>query len=54
MLDDLPVSGIVGYDADEGKENSERELDPHFKSLFVYTHKSFTIEYNRNQVTSTL
>jgi transmembrane 9 superfamily protein 3 len=48
FIDDLPVSGIVGRSADEGKE--AREDDPHFKPLYVYTHKSFTIEYNRNQV----
>jgi transmembrane 9 superfamily protein 3 len=41
------VSGVVGRNADEGKE--AREDDPHFKPLYVYTHKSFAIEYNRNQ-----
>jgi hypothetical protein len=49
-IDDLPVSGTVGRDADEGKE--EAEIDPHFKPLYVYTHKSFTIDYNGNQVIS--
>lgn len=48
-IDDLPVSGTVGRDPNEGKE--EIENDPHLKPLYVYTHKSFTIDYNRNQVT---
>lgn len=47
-IDDLPVSGIVGVSADETKEGTE--TDPHFKPLSVYTHKSFTIEYNGHQV----
>lgn len=44
-LDDLPVSGTVGRD-----ESADEPMDPHFKPLYVYTHKSFTFEYNRNQV----
>lgn len=45
ILDDLPVSGTVGRD-----ESADEPMDPHFKPLYVYTHKSFTFEYNRNQV----
>lgn len=45
VLDDLPVSGTVGRD-----ESADEPMDPHFKPLYVYTHKSFTFEYNRNQV----
>lgn len=45
LLDDLPVSGTVGRD-----ESADEPMDPHFKPLYVYTHKSFTFEYNRNQV----
>lgn len=47
-IDDLPVSGTVGVSADETKEGTES--DPHFKPLSVYTHKSFTIQYNGRQV----
>lgn len=46
------MSGTVGRDADEGKE--EATVDPHFKPLYVYTHKSFTIDYNGNQVNISL
>lgn len=48
IIDDLPVSGIVGRGVDEGKEGTD--VDPHFKPLFVYTHKSFVINYNGPQV----
>ncbi|CAO3657289.1 unnamed protein product [Mucor hiemalis] len=49
FIDDLPVSGTVGRDPNEGKKTVE---DPHFKPLYVYTHKSFTIDYNQNQIIS--
>ncbi|KAG2201812.1 hypothetical protein INT47_004369 [Mucor saturninus] len=48
FIDDLPISGTVGRDADEDKD--AREIDPHLKPLYVYTHKSFTIDYNGNQI----
>ncbi|KAI8330931.1 Endomembrane protein 70-domain-containing protein [Blakeslea trispora] len=52
FVDNLPVSGIVGRDEDEDKEESEREIDPHFKRLYVYTHKSFSIQYNKDRIIS--
>lgn len=48
ITDDLPVSGTVGRNADEDKDG--REVDPHLKPLYVYTHKSFTIDFNGDQV----
>ncbi|KAI8091041.1 uncharacterized protein B0P05DRAFT_485514 [Gilbertella persicaria] len=50
FVDDLPVSGIVGRDANEGE--TERTTDPHFKALHVYTHKSFSIQYNNDKIIS--
>ncbi|KAI8641398.1 hypothetical protein BD408DRAFT_346224 [Parasitella parasitica] len=45
FIDDLPVSGTVGRD-----ESADEPMDPHFKPLYVYTHKSFTIDYNKNRI----
>ena len=44
VLDDLPVWGFVG---EMGEEQGEGEGDP---PLFVYTHKTFDISYNQDQV----
>ncbi|KAI7901106.1 uncharacterized protein BX663DRAFT_457194 [Cokeromyces recurvatus] len=52
FIDDLPLNGVVGGNVNEGKEDSQITQDPHFKPLYVYTHKSFTFEYNKNQIIS--
>ncbi|KAI8981873.1 hypothetical protein BDF20DRAFT_936952 [Mycotypha africana] len=58
FIDDLPVSGIVGKSEDDNENSNEsiteeeQAKDPHFKPIYVYTHKSFTFEYNKNQIIS--
>jgi transmembrane 9 superfamily protein 3 len=49
-IDNLPVSGIVGANAEEEQDQQQNQRDPHFKPLYVYTHKEFTIGYNGNNV----
>lgn len=49
FIDDLPVSGVIGRDLEE---EQGREIDPHLKPIYVYTHKSFVIEYNKDQIIS--
>ncbi|KAI8881538.1 hypothetical protein K501DRAFT_222737 [Backusella circina FSU 941] len=50
FIDNLPVSGIVGANAEEEEDQQQSQRDPHFKPLYVYTHKEFTIGYNGNNI----
>ncbi|KAG1514805.1 hypothetical protein G6F52_009831 [Rhizopus delemar] len=52
FIDDLPVSGVIGKGAEEEQQANNNEIDPHFKPLYLYTHKSFVFEYNGNQIIS--